>query len=123
VPKEHLKDIMPKIRNNYSQKRNCTATAPFSHSCFCERFIYSPIGLLILLYENSWTGPGNIHMFAHRHMNVEIGTEATQFHFWEYINRNFFAVRFDCQKVKNCLVFLMYDTCLRSGHSLGRMWL
>jgi hypothetical protein len=38
----HCKDKIPKIRNKYSQKRNCARPqSQFPHSCVCERFIYS----------------------------------------------------------------------------------
>jgi hypothetical protein len=44
----HCKDTVPKIRNKYSQKRNCMASVQILHSCACEQFYIPMIGLPIL---------------------------------------------------------------------------
>jgi hypothetical protein len=84
--------VFPEIKLLFP-KQNYNVLSPSSYTHISVRNLYiSWIGLSILLQGNMWINPGNIYI-AHRHMNVEIGTEASLFPEKEYISGIFLEVR------------------------------
>jgi hypothetical protein len=84
----NCKEPMPKIRNNYSQRRNCQSPNFHIHVSVSDLYSHarSAYSSAEKYVDRSWE---YIH---HRHMNVEIGTEAAQFPEKEHINGIFVAV-------------------------------
>ncbi len=103
----HCKEPMPKT--NIPRKRIAWPQSQFPHSCVCERFIYSHHRSACSFAGKycMWTDPGKI-LISHRHMNVDIGTEAAHFPEKEYINGIFVAVHL-------CSEFLTFWDESRSG--------
>ncbi len=90
----HIKDTITKFETYITRKRTAWPRSQIPIFMFlCAIYTFPWLVCIFCLQKKSWIDRGNIYI-THRHMNVEIGTEAAQFLFRQYISRNLFAVCF-----------------------------
>ncbi len=86
----------------YSFSGNCAASATIS-TFMCLWAIYIFPGSVHIFPPAEKADPSREYIIAHRHMNVEIGTEARIFLFWEYLFQIFGILSLQC-----VIIFYVY---------------